>query len=391
MNVQRCPECGQRLHTNYCDICMRKVPFGGVKLGNRQDPWESRDGSSAHRQEKGHECVSFDYEKKPKKMGKVTFTKPPRKAAAPNKKGASVIAIVIAVLSLLPSLFGLFEEAVDSVAVPEPEINIHDGFVEAGNLGAEGVPNVIAGEIYNANGIRITADTAGLSYGDYTIYFTINNDTEQKVSVSMEAVSVNGYMLPFGLYQDLKAGRSEQTSLTFYDYELEKTGIQQVANVEFLLYVYETDSYNEIIDGQLVTVETEYDGSAEPAADTSGLELYNDGSFRVILRDVYMSGSDDCEMDLYLENLSGNSVNVYCEQIWVNGTELATYYWNTLRANTRSVDALYIYDYEWEDLDISQLEQINEITMVLYIEYQDGWDILESHSEKITFAPNAIA
>ena len=55
MNVQRCPECGQRLNTNYCDICLRKVPFGGVKLGNRKDPWESRDGSSAHRMDRGQE------------------------------------------------------------------------------------------------------------------------------------------------------------------------------------------------------------------------------------------------------------------------------------------------------------------------------------------------
>ena len=31
MNVQRCPECGQRLNTNYCDICMKKVPFGWNK------------------------------------------------------------------------------------------------------------------------------------------------------------------------------------------------------------------------------------------------------------------------------------------------------------------------------------------------------------------------
>ena len=145
MYVQRCPECGQRLKSNYCDICMRKVPFGGVKLANRRDPWDSHDGSSAHRQEKGHECVSFDVEKNPK----TTF-RSYRKSNAANKKGASVVAIILAILSLLPALFGLVEEAVESVPAPEPQYNVSDGFVEAGDLGAEDVPNVIAEEIYNA-------------------------------------------------------------------------------------------------------------------------------------------------------------------------------------------------------------------------------------------------
>ena len=385
MYAQRCPECGKRLNTNYCDICMKKVPFGGVKLANRRDPWENRDGSSAHRMEKDHECVSFE---KPKKK---SFPKTVKKqTTASKKKAAPMLGIILAVLSLIPTMFGLFEEAVDSVAVPEPEYNIHDGFVAAGDLGAEDVPNVIAGEIYNANGIRITADDAGLSYGDYTIYLTIYNDTDQKISVSMEQLSVNSYMLPFGLYQDVKAGKAEQTSLSFYSYELEKVGIEQIADVECVLYACEANSYDEIVNGELVTIQTEYDGRAEPNVDTSGLELYNDGSLCAILRDITLTGSNDCELNLYMENLSGSTVNVYCEQAWVNGQEVSASYWNTLRSDTRAVDNLYIYDYAWEDLGVSDLEQVKEITIDLYVEYMDGWDVVESHGESITFEPNAI-
>ena len=64
MAIQRCPECGQRLKTNYCDICMRKVPFAGKRTKAVLDPWEY---SSAHREEKGHQCVSFGDET-PKKI-----------------------------------------------------------------------------------------------------------------------------------------------------------------------------------------------------------------------------------------------------------------------------------------------------------------------------------
>lgn len=388
MYVQRCPECGGRLNTNYCDICMRKVPFGGVKLAKRRDPWDSRDGSSAHRMEKNHECISFSDEQKPKK---TTFTKPQRKTVAPNKKGASVVAIILAVFSLLPAIFGLVEEFTGSEQVLEPEYNVYEGFVVAGDPGAEDVPNVVAGEIYNNDGIRITVDDAGLSYGEYTVLMTVHNETDQNISVSMDLVSANGYMVPYGVYHDIRAGRSEQTYITFYSHELEKAGITQVADVAFVLDVYETDSYEEIVVREPVAFQTDYDGSAEAAVDISGLELYNDGSFRVILRDIMLDDYGDCELDLYMENLSGSTVNVYSGEVAVNGEAVSGYISKTLRSDTRAADRAYIYELdERADLDIEELSRIKEITIDLYVEYMDGWNIVESFSEAVTFEPNAM-
>ena len=388
MYVQRCPECGGRLNTNYCDICMRKVPFGGVKLAKRRDPWDSQDGSSAHRMEKNHECISFSDEQKSKK---TTFTKPQRKTVAPNKKGASVVAIILAVFSLLPAIFGLVEEFTGSEQVLEPEYNVYEGFVVAGDPGAEDVPNVVAGEIYNNDGIRITVDDAGLSYGEYTVMMTVYNETDQNISVSMDLVSANGYMVPYGVYHDIRAGRSEQTYITFYSHELEKAGITQVADVAFVLDVYETDSYEEIVVREPVAFQTDYDGSAEAAVDISGLELYNDGSFRVILRDIMLDDYGDCQLDLYMENLSGSTVNVYSGEVAVNGEAVSGYISKTLRSDTRAADRAYIYELdERADLDIEELSQIKEITIDLYVEYMDGWDIVETYSESITFEPSAI-
>ena len=130
MAIHRCPECGGRLHTNYCDICMRKVPFTGARPRKYRDPW---DYSSSHREESGHKCITFDVPGTP--APKQTFTKPkttytkPASAfpkAKPNKKPepktATVVAIVLAILSLLPTVFGLFENV--HVDNPVPEYNV---------------------------------------------------------------------------------------------------------------------------------------------------------------------------------------------------------------------------------------------------------------------------
>ena len=199
-------------------------------------------------------------------------------------------------------------------------------------------------------------------------------------------------MVPYGLYQDVKAGRSEQTYLLFYAHELEKAGITKVADVAFVLDVYHEDYYEGLVTSQLVSFATDYDGSEETAVDCSGLELYHDGSFCVILRGISLDDFGDCELDLYMENLSGSTVNVYSGEIMVNGEAVSGYISKTLRSDTRAADRAYIYELdERVDLNIEELSQIEEITIDLYVEYMDGWDITESYSESISFEPSAIA
>lgn len=383
MYAQRCPECGKRLNTNYCDICMKKVPFGGVKLANRRDPWENRDGSSAHRMEKDHECVSFE------KPEKKSFRSPVKKQiTASKKKVAPVLGIILAILSLLPALFGLVEEAAESIPAPEPQHNVSDGFVEAGDVGAEDVPNVIAGEVYNDNGVRIHVDTAGLSYGDYVIYFTIYNDTDRKLGISGDMVSINGYMLPFGFYHDIKAGKSAQTSLALYSYELEKAGITQISDVTFALSAYENNNYEPIFSNELVTLQTTAEVAAEPAVDVSGLELYNDGDIRIVLTDVSMPLYGECQLDLYMENFSDRPVNVFSAGAAVNGETVAYSMWSSLRSDTRAITSGYLY--ELNAMEIEEVSQLEEITLELYIECLDEGFVAETISEAVTFNPNTI-
>lgn len=385
MKIQRCPECGIRLNSNYCDICMRRVPFKGVPV---KQTFQHAEGSSAHREEK-HDCIDFgEAVKKQKPVREFHF---PQKKTAPdaNKKKGAVIGIVLAVLSVLTPLMGLVDEAIDSVEpAPEPEIYIQEGFIAAGDPGAENVPAIETGDLYNSNGIRITADAAGLSYGDYTVLLTIHNETQDDISVSSDLLSVNGYMLPFGFYHDVKAGRTAQTYLTFYEYELEKAGITEIALVEFVLDVYNSDSYEDIVTGKLLTLETEIAKDYEQPVSAYGWELYHDDSVSILIRDMQMDDYGDVEIELHMENLSDRDVSVYIEKAWINAEETSCFLWDRLRPDTRAVDSIHLY--ELEALDIKQWEQIQEITLELTVEYMDGWETLITVNEAITFNPHEI-
>lgn len=389
MNVQRCPECGQRLNTNYCDICMRKVPFGGVKMGKRQDPWDSRDGSSAHRMEKGHECVSFGKDRKVTwagssahrmekdhecisfgKEGKKTFSKPAKKqTAAGGKKAASLVAVIFGLLSLLPSLFGIFEDITmsGSEVAPEPEASIQ-----------EVVPAIAPREIYREGGITVIVDGSDLYYDDYAVYMTVINDTEEAVIVGTDLLSVNGIMHQAGYYASVAAGETVQEILQLYTWELEQDGITEIAEISFFLNLYREEDYSDIARSELITLETDIADAYEPPQPPNGRDLYTGDD--VLLR---LTGMDDysgeCALYLYLENLSENTVSVSAANAYVNGDHVEdTYFWEILRQDTCSLTCVNLY---YEDT------VVEEVTLELLIEHLDGQEVTDSRIETITFEP----
>lgn len=379
--VQRCPECGQRLKTNYCDICMRKVPFGGVKQPKYREPWDVKAGSSAHRMEKDHECISFEKEEKKSRRSVA-----PKTSVSDPKKVLQIIAIVMAVILAISANFGLIDEIAgsESIAVPEPTANVYDGFVAAGDPGAEDVPKVITGELYNADGICVTVDSAGLSYGAYTVCLTIRNASDHNITVSGDLFSINGYMYPYGLYHEVNKGKTVQTLLSFYDSELERYGVKQIRDIEFVLDIY--DEYNYESTRELVCIETELPQDDSAAAPISGVPLYSNEDLTVLLQDISLDGSGDCILNLYMQNHSQNTLNVYSGAVWVNGEEVNGYIWKMLRPNTCAIDDGYIYQLD----EPENLGEIKEITIDLYVEYMDDLEIIETVYEPITFEPGAV-
>lgn len=379
MEIQRCPECGGRITTNYCDICMKKVPFRGTAKRRHKDPWDT---SSAHRQEEGHECVSFDVpqQKKPRKPAK-TVQIPQRKPNRKNAPKAQAVAIVVAVLSLLPALFGLFEEITDVGVAPEPEYN-YEAYVEAD------VPQITPTELYNDGELVITADSAGIYYDDYTIALGIQNNSDRDVSVNTQLLSVNGYMMNYGFSTHVSSGEGRQDLLQLYSYDLEEAGITEIAEIAFYLDLYDTKTYDSIATTELITLETDIAENFQQPVDDLGWEMHIDDNLRVVYKGAEFSDYGDCDLHLYLENLSDEMVSFTTDGIWINGEEVEGFLWETLRPGTRAIDSIYIYGLE--DLDITQFSQVTELYIEYVVDTYQGDQIVDTVYCSALFNPNAL-
>jgi len=374
MQVQRCPECGIRLTTNYCDICMRRVPFKGVPA---KTTFQHVEGSSAHREE-NHECISFD---KPEKKPKVTIRtlQTNRKKFAPKAKTTKVAAVgvIIAALSIITSVFGIVGDLIEDDPVPDYN---YEAYAEDAQ-----VPQITPMEIFNRDGIVVTADSAGLYYDDYTVSMTVQNNTDMDLTANSQLMSVNGYMVDSGFLADVAAGQTGQVLLQLDSYELETMGITKVGEIAFYLNFYDADEYDDIATSDLITLRTDAAGDMAAAAEVSGEELYHQDGVRILLQEVAMSSYGDCDIAVYIENQSGRTVSVSSDVIKLDGQEISGFLWDTLRPDTRTFDSAYLYDLD--ELEIEELSQIGQITMELVIEFYDGWYVEDTVYETVTFTP----
>lgn len=378
MEIQRCPECGMRLSTNYCDICMRKVPFKGMPA---KRTWQHAEGSSAHRAEK-HECVSFDSGKV-----KARISRPARKKNTDLKSAVtkvSAVAIILVIASVVSSIIGMVDDLSGSEMV-EPE-----SVVIAGESGALTVPGIEPAEIYNDGQIIVTADFAGLYFDDYTVFMTVVNESVSDIIVSTDLLSVNGFMHSGSFYAEVGAGESVQESLQLYTWELEQTDVDKVAKVEFFLDIFDVEDYDDIARSELITIETDAVDTYEQPEFMDGWEIYRDEklAIRLVSTGAYYG---DCDVQLYIENLSDQTASVSTSSALVNGQEADGTLWCILRSGTQAISGVYLYDIMDETGDaISGLEQIQEISLDLHMEYMEDWYIDETRNETITFNPNEL-
>lgn len=366
MQIHRCPECGIRLNTNYCHICMKRVPLKGLP---EKRTFQHREGSSSHRTEQGHECVSFDTDQTRKKKPLFPVQ---RKRTGKGAKKASIVAIVVAAMSVISSLIGLAEDITGSEPVPEPMAT------------APAVSAIEPVEIYNDGAIVVTADFTDLSYGDYTVFMSVFNESPNDIIVGTDQLSVNGYMHASSFYAEVDSGDVVQSTLQLYTWELEQANIQEVAEIAFHLVIYDQQDYSDIARSGLITIETDIADSYEQPDFMDGWDLYRDEDLEVRLVSTALY-ANDCELLLYMENLSGQTMGVSVPESEINGKPVEGNLWTVLRPGTKVLATVYLYDGENASLD-----QFEEISLDLHLEYMVDSYVDATRTTNITFNPNAL-
>ena len=238
--------------------------------------------------------------------------------------------------------------------------------------------------LYDENDIKITATGLEDSWLGTELQVLIENNSSQSITIQARNANVNGYMVPTVMSADVAAGKKANDSLTFETSGLKECGIDNIATMEFLFHIFDSESWDEIVDTDVITVETSiaesytqtYDDSGEVLVDTDGIKIVGKG----------LSDEDSFwgpGVILYIENNSDQNVTIQVRDVSVNGCMVDSSMSEDVVAGTTAMRAVQFFS---TDLEENSIDDITDVELYFHIFNLESWDtIFDSDVISISF------
>ena len=226
--------------------------------------------------------------------------------------------------------------------------------------------------LYEADGIKVTAKSLADGLLGTEVKLLIENDSSKNILITSGSVSANGYMMPTAsLYAEVAAGKKANETLSIMSSELDQSGIEMLAELQFYLQIQDPETWETITTSDLLTLTTSAAPYDQPV-DDSGDVLYDSDGIRIICKGLKQDIIWDGTVVFYMENNSGKEISIYAENVSVNGFMQDVGLWSDLRPSTKIIDGMSMIDLS--DLEIENIDQIENIEFNLRIVDANTWE-----------------
>lgn len=109
-------------------------------------------------------------------------------------------------------------------------------------------------ELYNEGGIRIVGKTVDKdSFWGAAILLYCENTSGKNVGISVDNLSVNGFMMSPFFSTTVYDGKKSIDDITILSNDLEENGIESIDEVELKFHIYDADTYETISDSDSIS------------------------------------------------------------------------------------------------------------------------------------------
>ena len=104
-----------------------------------------------------------------------------------------------------------------------------------------------SGEVlYETNGVKVIAKVVADEFYGKSLVLFVKNDSDKKVTVQADNISVNGFMVTGWMYDLVWPGTVRFCTLDMLDTDFEENGITEIENICFTISLIDADSYHTI-------------------------------------------------------------------------------------------------------------------------------------------------
>jgi len=227
--------------------------------------------------------------------------------------------------------------------------------------------------LYDDNDIKITATGIEDSWAGTKLTLLIENNSTQGITVQARNANVNGYMVDTMMSADVAAGKKTNDGLTFQTSGLKECGIEQIATMEFIFHIFNSESWDEIVDTDVIKIDTSiadgyvqnYDDSGEVLVDTNGVKIVGKG----------LSDSNSFfgpGVILYIENNTDQDITVQVRDVSVNGFMVDTSMSEDVVAGKKAISAVTFFSSSLEENGITDITDVELFFHIFDLKTWDG-------------------
>lgn len=240
--------------------------------------------------------------------------------------------------------------------------------------------------LLDEEGIKITATALDMdSLFGPEVKVLIENNSDTDVTVQTRHSSVNGYMVETMMSADVVAGKKAVDSITLMSTELEKCGIETVADMELSFHIFTSEGWDTVLDTPQIRLETSAAAGYGYSYDMEGEVLYEGNGIKMVNRGLDTESSImGPSLMVMIQNDTDRGITVQARDTSVNGLMMDPIFSEEVMPGKYAVGDMTFMSSSLED---SGIEEIEELEFSFHIFSTDGWDaIADTDPITVTFA-----
>lgn len=212
----------------------------------------------------------------------------------------------------------------------------------------------------------------------------VENNSEQSIIVQTRDSSVNDLMVETMFSANVAAGKKANDSITFMSSELEQAGISTIQNIEFKFYIFNADTWSEVLESEVITIETSADKSFVQDYDDEGVLVLDEKGIKMVIKKVNSSDSFwGTDVYVYIENNSDQDITIQSRDVSINGFMVSPIFSSDIVAGKKAFDSITFFE---NDLVENEITSIDNMELSFHIFESNGWNtILDTQPIEVTF------
>ena len=314
------------------------------------------------------------------------------------KKKAKIILIVLCLLAVAMRVFGCGTsstgtdqeatqvnsgeqtdqkaEEVETSEMLEETVDAETTATDEANVTSEAV-TIEEQVLYDENNIKITATGMEDGFFGTELKLIIENNSDKSITVQARNCNVNDFMVSTMMSVDVAAGKKANDSLTFETSGLKDCGIESIATMEFVFHIFDTESWDTIVDTDVIAINTSIASTYTQTVDDSGDVLVEEGGVKIVGKGI---SADDSfwgpGVILYIENNSEKDITVQVRDVSINGFMVDSTMSTDVVAGKKAMSAVQFFS---TDLEENAITDITDVEFYFHIFNLESWEtILDS-------------